>query len=68
MCKLILLLLLAVAVMHSQKYSECPMNVPIDTGNITDSFYTKLITLTSFLDYKDDGTLFDAFYKYAKNR
>ena len=49
MYKLILLLLLAVSVIRSQKYPDCPQNVPIDTGNTTDTFYLKLIALTSFL-------------------
>lgn len=49
MCKLILVLLLILTVLHGQKYPDCPQNIPIDTGNNTDSFYLKLISLTNFL-------------------
>jgi len=66
MCKLISLLLTLLALSSAQKYPACPQNIPIDTGNTTEAFYLKLITLTTFIDYQDDGSLQNAFYLYAK--
>lgn len=55
------LLVLAAA----QKYPSCPGGVPIDIGNTTDSFYTKLLGLTEFIDYHDSGSISNAFHVYA---
>lgn len=40
---------------QAQKYPSCPGGVPIDIGNTTDAFYTKLLDLTNFMDYHVSG-------------
>lgn len=67
MNRLVLALLLSLLPLASpQKYPNCPQNIPIDTGNNTSPFYAKLLTLTTFVDYQDDGSLINAFYLYAQ--
>lgn len=51
---------------QAQKYPSCPGGVPIDIGNTSDAFYTKLLDLTSFMDYHISGeTVSNAFHNYA---
>ena len=66
MNKRFILTFLSIGLISAFKYPSCPGGIPIDIGNATDEHYQKLLELTSFMDFQQEGDLVPAFEEYAR--